>query len=96
MHEKSFFSVDSQGNAELHQAHSEQPRRAFEHGMVLGANGKMYTDPTSPDAIANAKYFVDTGGRIIDTQSGEEVTPGEGSLSVKLEDIKNYENRDDR
>jgi len=92
MSEKTHFTVDSQGQAELQPDAPEQTRpKHWEHGAVIGSEGEIYTNPTSPEAVAKGKYYVDRGGRIIDIQEGTEISPGDGQhmpLSIPVDNEK--------
>jgi hypothetical protein len=70
MEKKPTFKVDSQGTTEPIEVR-EKPAP----GLVVGQEGEVYTDPTSKEAIDNASYYIDPGGRKIDTKTGQEVTP---------------------
>ncbi|HUD06677.1 MAG TPA: hypothetical protein VMR34_02220 [Candidatus Saccharimonadales bacterium] len=79
MSEKAHFTVDSQGQAEFQPNTPKSSRPVvWKHGAVIGFEGEVYTDPTSPEAVAKGEYYVDRGGRIIDIESGTEVATGDG------------------
>jgi hypothetical protein len=80
MSEKHVFSVDSQGGAEhigtIHTSIRDDMREIFPKGIVLTEDGKISTDFSNPDVISRAKLYQDAVGRIINPQTGQEVSGG--------------------
>lgn len=90
MAEKGHFAVDSEGQAEFQEPAPVQGP-PVEKGWVVEQTDtgvKIHLDPTKPEAEQAGGYYVDPGGRVIDTQTGREVTSGAGKLEVNLKNLK--------
>lgn len=92
MHEQGHFTVDSTGEAEFQTSNASEPHHPI---MRIGNNivAPLGGEPLNAEQIGDAKYFVEPGGRIIDTETGEVVTHGDGSRTVHIQPIHDYEER---
>jgi hypothetical protein len=84
------FIVDSTGEAEFQEIKLPDNPTALRIGNTAIPLGDQ---PLSVDQIGDSKYFAEPGGRLIDTETGETITHGDGTNKVSLGDITAHEKR---
>jgi hypothetical protein len=93
MYENPRFLVDSSGETTEQELHEANPQRSptlrIGNDIVVGPGGATPT----PEQIGGSRYFVEAGGRIIDTQTGEAVTHGDGTNSINIGKIREQEDK---
>jgi len=91
MPEKGHFIVDSKGEAELIAPRVRIPE------MRIGETTLLHGTPADEQLRTEGPlYYVDPGGRVLDTKTGDIIAHGDGTGRVHIQDIQDHQGQKTR